>query len=400
MTRVFITGLGVVSPIGTGRSEFLANLEQGAQGIGSITNFPTDGFPYVLAAEARENGVVISLPTGADRKEAFFLRALAELFGDGRLREVYQPAERILAIGTGIDHFDFFGYADQDSMAGRPWQAFRNGSGAAVERAVEVFDIAGGHIVNAAACVASTQALGLSFRMLRNGREELVVSGGFDSMLSPLHFLGFYRLGALADWRGDPREACRPFDKRRCGVVLGEGAAVFSLEGERRVATEAILAEIVGYASTMDAYMVTDPEPSGRALAAAALAALADAGLAPEKVDAVHLHGTGTLKNDLAEARALEVVFGPRASEIPVFSLKGQVGHLVGACGAVEMLAVLDSLQNQRILPTVNFTEADPDIPLRVIRGEHLRMSIEYLLKINSGFGGQNSALVVRRHDS
>ncbi len=144
--------------------------------------------------------------------------------------------------------------------------------------------------------------------------------------------------------------------------------------------------------------MVTDPEPSGRSLAAAALAAIADAGITPDRIDCVHLHGTGTPKNDAAEARALGLVFGARTPELPVFSLKGQVGHLVGACGAVELLAVLDSIAHQRVLPTVNFAEADPEVPLRVVRDAPLSLRVDNVLKLNSGFGGQNSALVVRRH--
>ncbi len=199
---------------------------------GRLSHYPTEGFPYTLAAEARAKGTVIALPEGADRKAAFFDMALEELFADGRLLAKHAPAARALSIGTGIDHFDFFGFAERGERAGEPWRTYRQSSRSVVERAAKRFGLSGGCAVNAAACVASTQALGTALRMIRGGFDGLVVTGGFDSMLSPLHFLGFYRLGALADWPGEPAEACRPFDRHRAGVVLGEGAAVFAVEPE------------------------------------------------------------------------------------------------------------------------------------------------------------------------
>jgi len=149
----------------------------------------------------------------------------------------------------------------------------------------------------------------------------------------------------------------------------------------------------------MDAYMVTDPEPSGRHLANAALAAIRDAGLTPDDIDSVDLHGIGTVKNALAEARALELIFPTRWREIPAFALKGQIGHLIGACGAMEVLGVIDALREQRLLPSVNCDNPDPEVPLHIVRGEPLAMKIRHVLKINAAFGGQNTALVFRKHE-
>jgi 3-oxoacyl-[acyl-carrier-protein] synthase II len=211
--------------------------------------------------------------------------------------------------------------------------------------------------------------------------------------------MGFFSLGALSSWTGDPAGACRPFDRDRCGLVIGEGAAAFLLESEDHAEKDSILAEFAGYGSTMDAFMVTDPEPQGRQLAQAALAAIRDAAITPDDIDTVDMHGTGTVKNALAEARALEIVFPKRFREVPVFALKGQIGHLIGACGAMEVLGVIDTLKHQRVLPSVNCDEPDPDIPLRIVRGEPLPMKIHHILKLNAAFGGQNTAMVFRRYD-
>jgi 3-oxoacyl-[acyl-carrier-protein] synthase II len=159
-----------------------------------------------------------------------------------------------------------------------------------------------------------------------------------------------------------------------------------------------ISAEIAGYASTMDSYMVTDPQPEGTALAAAALEAIEAAGITPEDIDCAHLHETGTMKNGPAEAKAMRKIFGKRFSEIPVFSLKGQTGHLIGACGAIEVVAAVHSLRTQMVLPTVNFEEPDDEVPLRVVRDAPLHHPIKYVLKLNSAFGGQNAALVLKRY--
>lgn len=170
------------------------------------------------------------------------------------------------------------------------------------------------------------------------------------------------------------------------------------LEESSLAREEEILAEIVGYGCTMDAYAITDPDPSARQLARAINLALIDAGLTPGLIDCVHLHGTGTPKNAPAEYLALRQVFGDRVAELPVYSMKGQTGHLIGSCTAVEMLGVLHSIREQEVLPTLNFTERDPAAPLYVVQGKPLSMPIRYVLKLNSSFGGHNVALIIKKH--
>jgi 3-oxoacyl-[acyl-carrier-protein] synthase II len=396
--RVVITDIGICSPIGTGEDEFAAGLESGYRGIGTITHYDAAGYPIAYAAEAKEGGKVLRFPPNVDRKERFMREAFCQLFMSGKPLHSCPPEDRLLNLGTGIDYFDIEGYINSGDAASGRWTEHCKRSLKIARDLAEEFDLRGGFTVNLSACVASTQALGLSFRMLKQLKGKAAVTGGADSMLNPLSYMGFYKLGAFSQWKGEPGRSCRPFDRNRCGLVIGEGAAAFLMQRLEDADPSMIKAEIAGYASTMDSYMITDPQPEGTALAAAALEAIEAAGITPEKIDCAHLHETGTVKNAPAEAKAMQKIFGKRFSEIPVFSLKGQTGHLIGACGAIEVVAAVHSLRTQTVLPTVNFEEPDDEVPLRVVRDTPLRHDIEYLLKLNSGFGGQNAALVLKRY--
>lgn len=397
-TRVVITGAGVVSPIGSSVDEFMKNLQNSTRGSGTIENFDTRFFPVNTAAEAKKNGTVIRTELHEDRKDIFIRTAVAELMEKhGSVK--YPPEEIAMHMGTGIDYFDLVSYINSTDSGSGNWQPYCPHANITVEKMAKDYLIKGGHSTNVSACVASTQAMGLSFRLIRDGFIKAAVTGGYDSMLCHLHYMGFYKLGALSDWKGDPSEACRPFDKERRGLVLGEGGVAFSLENEQYADRNSILGEIAGYCSNMDSYMVTDPDPTGNFLAKAALKAIAQAEITPEDIDCVHLHGTGTFKNELAETKAMEIIFGKRFKDIPVYSMKGQIGHLIGACGAMEMLGVIYSIRHQKVLPTVNFHTRDNDVPLNVVNGKPLEMPIKNILKLNAAFGGQNTAFVVRKYE-
>lgn len=396
MTKVVITGAGVVSPIGTGVEEFFLGLHTSLKGTANINSFDTNFFPSAFGAEARERGTVIKTDSTIDRKEVFIKKAMDELYKTSSV-ERYVPTDRILHFGAGIDYYDFIGYVKQKKTIN--WKNFCLRANMIANKLADEFEIKGGHFVNVSACVASTQSMGLSLRMLRNSTDKAVITGGFDSMLSHLHYMGFYSLGALSEWKGKPSDSCRPFDKKRCGLVIGEGAVAYIFEREENAVKEKILCEVAGFGSNMDAYMVTDPEPTGKKLAQAALNAIQDAGITPDDIDTVDLHGTGTVKNALAEAKAMELIFPNRFHDIPVFTLKGQIGHLIGACGAVEILGVIDTLKNQRVLPSVNCDEPDPEVPLNILRGEPLFLKVNNILKLNAAFGGQNTAMVFRKYE-
>jgi len=371
----------------------MGGIASGQRGIDHIRSFDTSHFPLTAAAEVAG----IKLAPAVDKKRILLEQAAEDLFnGDASLNR-YHVSDRIFCLGCGVDYLDVLGY-----FAGENWDDFPTHlrtSHALAQSFAAQYGFEGGVHVNVSACVASNQAIGLGFRLLKQHGGKLVIAGGVDSMIDPLGYIGFYKLGALSTWTGDIAESCRPFDYQRCGVVLGEGAALFQLENVDDMNPAHALAEIVGYSTSMDAYLVTDPLPSGDMLARAAIEAINEASISPGDIDCVHLHGTGTYKNGIAEANAMRLIFGERYIDVPVFGLKGQIGHLIGACGAVELLGVIYSLLNQQVPVTVNFNEPDPNVPLRIVTGKPLQARIRYILKLNAAFGGQNAALVLKRVD-
>jgi 3-oxoacyl-[acyl-carrier-protein] synthase II len=397
--RIVITGAGAVSPAGNSLNEIFTALAAGSHGCGEVRNFPAVAYPSRLGAEVKESGAVREHGGNIDRKQLFLRQSLAQLANSPAFCGA-SPEHRLLSLGAGLDYFDLPGHAESGAATGE-WLPRSSNTLTMARDLAREFAIGGEVNVNVTACVASSQALGYGLRRLRRlTAGSLMVCGGVDSMLNPLFYMGFHKLGALSNWDGDPAEACRPFDRRRCGLVLGEGAALFALQHEESAPPDSILAELAGYGATMDAYMVTDPEPTGRFLAEAARWAMADAGVSPDDIDCLHLHGTGTLKNDPAEAAAVRLLFPERFHDIPVFSMKGQIGHLIAACGAMETIGVLYSLLRQEVPPTVNFHEPDPEVPLRVVSGRPLALKIKTVLKLNAAFGGQNTALVVKKYES
>lgn len=395
---VVITGYEIQSPLGCTCEESFASLQAGLSCVGNIQSFDAEGFPFKAAGEVRENGQVVATPSNIDRKVYFLERALSQLIENTTLDARYTSAERIMNIGTGIDYIDiasFFNHREYRQPPGSETTYYK--TAAQIKKMAFEKQVSGGCNIFTAACVASAQAIGLSYRMIKRGVKRAILTGGSDSMISYVNYMGFYLLGAMST-DPNPATACKPFDRRRSGTVLGEGAAMLLLEESSLAREEEILAKIVGYGCTMDAYAITDPDPSARQLAKAIRLALEDAALAPGLIDCVHLHGTGTPKNAPAEYLALCQVFGERVAELPVYSMKGQTGHLVGSCTAVEMLAVMHSIREQEVPPTLNFTESDPEAPLFVVRGKPLSLPIRYVLKLNSSFGGHNTAIIIEKY--
>lgn len=397
---IVITGVGVKSPLGCSFEECMKTLEAGTRCVSEIENFDTTGFTQKAAGEVRLNGRVIKTPKEIDRKAYFLNKCVQDLKERTRATERFSPAEIVFNTGGGVDYVDIDTYyrTRQFTLPAGSKLSSHYKSKALTEEIALKNGFLGGVNIFMASCAASSQAIGTSFRMVRSGFRKAAVTGGSDSMINYINYIGFQQLGAMSSCTNAPY-ACKPFDRRRDGTVLGEGSIVYFIEDSNTAIREEILAEIVGYASTMDAYAVTDPDPEGRSLAEAISMAINDAGINPDIVDCVHLHGTGTPKNAPAEYSALKLVFGERAGTIPVYSMKGQIGHLIGSCGAMEILGAIYSLQKQVVLPTINFEEQDPSAPLNVIRNYPLNMKIEYLLKTNSSFGGENTAIILKRYN-
>jgi len=389
MNRIFITGAGVISPIGSSLNEFNEGIANKKKGITKIEEFSE--FPLSCGGTVINKNIITR-----DRKEGLLAKTLEQLLSGHSDFLNFNSCDRLLSIGAGIDYFDIEEYVNSENSTKKNWRQYSKNTFQFSKNIAAQNYIKGGVFVNVAACVASGQAIGLAYRILKQKKEKIIITGGVDSMLNRLHFMGFYKLGALTTWSGLASDSCRPFDKERCGIALGEGCALFTLQNEKTVKCAEILAEICGYSSTVDAYSITDPDPEGLSIAAAAINAINEAGIEPKEIDSVHLHGTGTIKNDISEANALKKIFGQRYLEIPVFSLKGQTGHLISACSAVEIAAVLYSLKYQKTPVTVNCDNIDDSLNLRVIQKNELAMPIKYILKLNAAFGGQNTAFVVK----
>jgi 3-oxoacyl-[acyl-carrier-protein] synthase II len=260
----------------------------------------------------------------------------------------------------------------------------------------ERYGIFGSRVTNCSACAAGAQAIGQGFRELRSGMAAVAVAGAADSMLNPLGLGGFSLLRVLSAENDRPGEACRPFDATRQGTALGEGAAFVVLETlEHALSRDAhVYAEVLGYGSSMDAFRVSDPEPSGRGAVLSMTKAMRDGQLRPEQIDCISAHGTGTPKNDIVETAAIKEALGARARQIPVHAIKSMTGHMVAASGAAEAVAAVLTLVNGTVPPTVNLRVPDPQCDLDYVPGSARAFAGRTVLSNSFGFGGQNATLI------
>jgi len=419
--RVAITGFGVVSPIGSGRDAFFSGLRRASAGIDQIRSFDASGFASRLAGEVKDLDLARLEWPGPertalqrDRKSAFALHAAREAlnmaFGGERPSLHYAPERVATALGAGLEVFhlaDLVPYLEPTHVAAAPLLAATHAappgsflqmpSDLGARCIARLADAAGPFSVNVSACAAGTQALGEAYWLIADGAADAALSGGYDSMINPLGIGGFCLLQAMST-RNDLRgQASRPFDAGRDGFVLGEGAAVFVLEelalAKQRGAT--ILGEVMGFGSTLDAFRVTDPAPGHAGAVQAMQEALDAAELTPSDIDYINAHGTGTRLNDPAETAAIHTAFGESARHVPVSSTKSQIGHLIGAAGAVELVAVLFAMLEETLPATINLSTPDPECDLDYVPNVPRRARVRFAMSNSFGFGGQNAVLVV-----
>jgi len=416
--RVVVTGCGVVSAIGRGRESFFTALQNGASGIGPISHFDASAFSVRQAAEVKGlelDSLIARYPEAediTDRKVFLALAAFDDLMADARIPtglpassrmglnlgvslEIL-PLERLSRPATGLPISRVEHLRRLKDMGGVLQTPLDTASRILAAR----HDLCGPSYVNCSACAASAMAIGHSFELIRRGLADIVCCGGYDSMVNPLGIGGFALLGALSTNGENDEPACRPFDARRNGTVIGEGAGLVALEdlGHARKRNAPILAEIAGYGASLDAYKPTDPDPDGRGMLSAMKKALASAGIGPGDIDYINAHGTSTPKNDEIETRAIKDLFGDRAGRIPVSSTKSMIGHLIGAAGAVELIACLAGFLRGFVPPTINYAHPDPFCDLDYVPNQAREWDGEYILTNSFGFGGQNAALVLKRY--
>jgi len=414
MKRVVITKVGVITPNGNGLEEFSKSLSAGRSGLSEIDRFDSSTMSSRIVGQVRSmnKSQIIDRYPGLrdihDEKVFLGLHAFLQVTDSGSLLH----RDCAVNLGSSIESFhlqnlfvlsphkfDLDVYVSGICNNSSPHSLTQVPLDFLGHFIKKQFGVSGPNYLNCSACTASTQAIGHSFHMIRDGRFRQIVTGGFDSMLTPLGLGGFSRLGALNTENELKEKSIRPFDLTRQGTVLGEGAAVLVLE-ELEYAKERnaeILAEIIGYASSSDSYRLTEPDPDGAGIVLSMRKAFADAGIGPDSTDYINAHGTGTPANDRVETAAIRKVFGKRAYDIPVSSIKSMIGHLIGASGAVEIAGVIAMLNHGFISPTINLEYEDPECDLDYVPNVSRKGWPDVVLKNSMGFGGQNASILLRR---
>jgi len=412
--RVVITGLGTVNPLAWNVESFWEALLEGRSGIRRIQRFDPELFDSQIGGEVLdwpgvpENRVSKREQKRLDRFAQFAVGAAIEAVDHSGLDFGAEDLDRCgVLIGSGIGGLQELETQHERMMAKGPSKvsAFTVPKlmvNAASANVGILFQLRGLNIAVATACASATNAIGDALRLIQRDQQDVVITGGSEAALTKIGLASFCALRALSTRNDEPTRASRPFDKDRDGFVLAEGAGVIVLEEleHARARGANILAELLGYGATCDAAHITAPDPEGRGAADAIRMALADAGVAPEQIDYVNAHGTGTELNDVMETRAMKAVFGNHARNgLLISSTKSAVGHLLGASGGVEMVAVVKTIQTGWVAPTLNLDEPDAECDLDYCALEKRQASVNCAISSSFGFGGHNVVLVVRKFE-
>ena len=410
--RVVITGLGVVSPVGNGKEEFWNNLLAGKPGVGPITQFDATDFPVKIAGEVKDFDPVAlagdrKTVRHMDRYTQFAVAAAKMAVADAKLDMTKEnPDMAGTLIGTGIGGI----HVMEDTIL----QIEKRGPGKVNPFAIPMMiaNMASGQVsitlglrgpvlTDVTACASGTNSIGLAARLIKYGDADIMIAGGAEAAVSKAPMAGFAAMKALSSRDCPPGEASCPFDAGRDGFVLGEGSGVLVLEelehAKKRGAH--IYAELAGYGSNGDAYHITAPRPGGELAYLCMEKALKDAHTKPEEVDYINAHGTSTRLNDLNETSAIKALLGKHAYEIPVNSTKSMTGHLLGAAGAIEAVVCALSIENNKVHPTINLKERDPECDLDYVTEGARDVKINVAMSNSFGFGGHNAVIVMRRYE-
>jgi len=428
MRRVVVSGLGVVAPNGLGKDAFWTACLEGKSGVGPIRTFDASAHPVRIAAEVPDFDVGAFLPPGQRKSMKIMSRAMKFAVGaaglglrDSGLDIAKEDPERLgVVMGTGMVPIDLPEIApylhaalDENGTFQTRQLGQRGANGLfplwilkylpnmVAAHVSLAFNAQGPNSTITTACAAGTQAVGEAFRLIARDDADIVLAGGADSRIDPFMILAYMALGALSTSNRPAAEVSRPFDGQRDGFVLGEGAGVLVLEeyerAKKRGAT--IYAEVLGLGSSFDAYAATKPDPQAKGAVRAIREALREARVDPKDVDYINAHGTSTRLNDQMETTAVKRVFGEGAKALPMSSIKSMVGHLIGAAGAVEAVAMAMTLADKALPPTINQTQRDPDCDLDYIPNTAREKKAKVAVSTSFGFGGQNAALVMKRFD-
>jgi 3-oxoacyl-[acyl-carrier-protein] synthase II len=408
--RVVITGLGLVSPLGTGLAKNWDALSGGRSGIRKLTHFPiSDAFASRIAGEVPDFRAEDFIETKEIKKMDLFIQyavaAAAMAAEDGGFKVEPDWAAQVgVIVGVGFCGIETIETTKEALLNGGP----RKISPFFIPKVIS--NLAPGQIairhgakgVNwtpTSACASGTHAIGEAFHLIRRGLQDAVIAGGAESAITPLGVGGFAAMKALSTRNDEPGRASRPFDKDRDGFVIGEGSGIMILEERERALKRGakIYAEVIGYGANGDAYHITAPAPEGDGAARCMALALKDAGIAPSEVDYINAHGTSTEYNDANETQAIKRVFGEHALKLAVSSTKSMTGHLLGAAGAVEGVFSVLALHHGIIPPTINYETPDPACDLDYVPNEARKANVRVALSNSFGFGGTNACVIFRR---
>jgi 3-oxoacyl-[acyl-carrier-protein] synthase II len=409
--RVVVTGLGLVCGVGKTAPEVWEGLMAGRSGMAEIKAFDLTGHPVRFAAEVKDFDPLLFVEKKESRKMGrfihFALAAAAEAMAHSGLKITEENRDQVgVHIGSGIGGFDVIEREHQNLLTGGPRKVspfFIPGS---------IINLAAGHVsikygargpneATATACTTSAHSIGDAFRIIQRGDADAMIAGGTEASITPLGVAGFAAMRALSTRNDDPEHASRPFDKDRDGFVVGEGAGILILEelefAKARGAN--ILAEVLGYGLSADAFHMTGMAPEGEGCYRSMKHALKVAGLSPDQIDYVNAHATSTPLGDALESKAIENVFGERAiaGKLLVSSTKSMTGHLLGGAGGLEAGITILAMQHQIAPPTMNIVELDPQCRLNYVPNKPLPAKIDYALSNSFGFGGTNGSLVFKR---
>jgi len=410
--RVVVTGMGVIAPNGIGTENFWNALTHGRSGISKVTHFDATSYPSQVAGEVKDfDPTNYMSPKSARRMDRFaqFAVACARMaLEDAKIGISQEDSEQIgISLGSALggiptaeeQHSVFI---EKGLKRVDPLLATKLFLGAATSQISIEIGIHGHSNTIAGACSAGTDSIGYAFYSIKNDLAKIMVAGGSEAPLAPLTFAAFCQIGALSTRNGDPTRASRPFDLKRDGFVMSEGAGILILEDLENASERGahIYAEILSYGTTNDAYNMVHPLPDGAHAKRAIQLTLKHANMNPMEIDYINAHGSSTPLNDKIETKIIREIFGEYAYRIPITSTKSMIGHSLGAAGSIEAIASVLTIKNQFIPPTINYEFPDPECDLDYVPNKGRVAIVNTVLSNSYGFGGKNSALIIRKFSS
>ncbi|OEU59337.1 MAG: beta-ketoacyl-[acyl-carrier-protein] synthase II [Desulfuromonadales bacterium C00003094] len=409
MRRVVVTGLGVVSALGTGVEKNWDALMAGRCGIDLITRFDASEFPTQIAGEVKDFNAEDYMPKKEIKKMDLFIQfalaAAEEAMQDSGLQVTEENAERVgVLVGAGLGGLPAIEKYHSAMLKGgykkiSPFFIPMLITNLAPGQISMKYGAKGPNVSSVSACATGTHSIGDAYHIIARGDADAMIAGGAESTITPLAIGGFNVMRALSTRNDDPQTASRPFEKNRDGFVMAEGAGILVLEEYEAAKARGakIYGEVCGYGLTADAHHLTAPAPGGEGAARCMKMAIKNAGVSVEEVDYINAHGTSTHFNDLYETMAIKTVFGDHAKKVMVSSTKGMTGHALGAAGGIEAAFSLLAMQRGSVPPTINYQEADPDCDLDYVPNEARQAEVKVVMSNSFGFGGTNASLLFRK---